>query len=201
MTIVKLDVGLKIANEGRKAQKEIHEGKKSEQNQHKNNHGDDMRRSMMSLPSQKVYETYTPLNQEISVILNEMTNRDSALPPTPQKKDAPMGYDHDHYCRYHHCKGHRTNDCKILKRDIEARIQRVSKRILSPSEAATQALVVGQAGVARKGKGAGCPQNEKGNLKFDYRRFSSVGETSNAREVYAYHVSGTTIVGKHLRVK
>lgn len=42
----------------------------------------------------------------------------------PQKNGAPMGFDLDQYCWYHRCKGHITDDCKILKRDIVILIQK-----------------------------------------------------------------------------
>lgn len=35
-----------------------------------------------------------------------------------------MGKDGEMFFRYHKTKGHKTDDCLILKRDIEKRIQR-----------------------------------------------------------------------------
>lgn len=53
--------------------------------------------------------------------------------------DTPMGTDMNQYHRYHRCKGHSTNDCKIIKRDIKNLIQKgllksfVARRELSKS--------------------------------------------------------------------
>lgn len=68
----------------------------------------------------EVYKTFTPLNQDISVMLNEMEMRDSASPPC--KNRGPIGTNHEQYCRYYWWKGHSTDDCKLVKKDIEALI-------------------------------------------------------------------------------
>lgn len=39
-------------------------------------HQDDKRRSLLPRPNREVYETFTPLNQNILVILNEMKRKD-----------------------------------------------------------------------------------------------------------------------------
>lgn len=71
----------------------------------------------------EVPEYFTPLNRQISAVLVEMERRSLARPPMPRRGGLPMGNDVESYCRYHKCKGHKTDDCKILKRDIERLIQ------------------------------------------------------------------------------
>lgn len=77
---VKFYVDLEITKEVRKAQnesnKEIQKGKKNEQQPHKNKHREEKYRPMVPLNSREVYETYTPLDQEISIILNKMEKID-----------------------------------------------------------------------------------------------------------------------------
>lgn len=82
-------------------------------------HDDHKRRLFIQRPPRKVYETFTPLNQEISVVLVDMERRYLATHPVPQKNEAPMGSDVNQYCFYHRCKVHSTCDCNILKKDIE----------------------------------------------------------------------------------
>lgn len=52
---------------------------------------------LVSLPNRKVYETFTPLTQEISVALAEMERKNLATPPTPRKSDTTMGSDLNQY--------------------------------------------------------------------------------------------------------
>lgn len=93
-TRVKSYIYLEIANEGRKIykelKKEVHEGKKSEQCPPKLGHDDQKCRLLLSSPRREAYEKFTPLNQEIPVILVEMERRDWLTSPTPRNNDAPM---------------------------------------------------------------------------------------------------------------
>lgn len=71
---VKSYIDLEMEKEVRKTHKEskkdTHEGKKTEQCHKKGGHQDDKRRSQVTCPNREVYETFTPPNQEISIILN-----------------------------------------------------------------------------------------------------------------------------------
>lgn len=156
---------------------------------------------MVPRHSMEVYETYTPLNQKMSVILNKMKKRVWALPLPLQKNDAPMGSDHDQYCLYVRCKRHNMDTCKILKRDIKVLIQNellkifVAKRDCnpSPSQKDTQ--------MSPERKGGTMTSSKEGNPQCDQQWISLGGETSSAQEVYASQVSDTTIMGKHPRTE
>lgn len=52
------------------------DSKTSKQHPHKNNRKNEKRHLVVPHPNREVYETYIPLNQEISIILNEMEKRD-----------------------------------------------------------------------------------------------------------------------------
>lgn len=128
-TMVKSYIEFENAKEGRKAtqketKKEVQEEKRPDQRPPKAGLDDHKCHPIIMRPKREVYETITPLTQEISVILAEMERKDLATPPAPRKRDAPMGNDLNKYCRYDRCKGHNTDDCKILKNDIENLIEK-----------------------------------------------------------------------------
>lgn len=68
-----------------------------EQRPQKSEHQNDKRCPLALRPNRVVYETLTPINHEILVILNEMDKRDWVSHPAPRKNEAPMGSDHDQY--------------------------------------------------------------------------------------------------------
>lgn len=70
-----------------------------------------------------MFESYTQLTQ-ILVILEETEKNNLVMSPTPCKNKAPMGTDTDYYCWHHRVNVCHTDDYKILKRHIEALIQR-----------------------------------------------------------------------------
>lgn len=76
---VKSYTNLEITKKGNKVHKDskkgIHEGKHLKQRPHKI-HQEDKRRPLVSDPNMEVYETHTPLNQEILAIRSEIENSD-----------------------------------------------------------------------------------------------------------------------------
>lgn len=172
---------LEMKKEGKKAhkkfKKEIHEGKKLEHHPQKGGHQDDKRHRLVTLINREVYETFTPLNQEISVILNDLEKRDWASPLSPRKNRAHMGSDQDQYCRYHRCKGHSTDDCRILKRDIETLIQKgilknfVAKRGRIPNPSCKER----RASPRAQERSQEDPRAKRGTLNVISRDFASGG--------------------------
>lgn len=77
--------------------KENYEGKWLEQRPPKS--GQEHRRPFIQRSNREVYETFTPLNQDISVVLTEMERKDLTTLSTPRKNDVPMGNDLNQYCR------------------------------------------------------------------------------------------------------
>lgn len=90
---VKSYIDLEIAKEGRKLpkemKKEFQEGKRPKQRPPKVSH--EQRHPFIHRPNREVYETFTPMNQDNSVVLTEMEIKDLATPTTPKRNDAPMG--------------------------------------------------------------------------------------------------------------
>lgn len=71
-----------------------------------------------------MFETSTPLIRKIYVVLRERKCSRLTTPHMPKKDGALMGNDFNVYCCYPRAKGNHTNDCHVLKRDIEALIHR-----------------------------------------------------------------------------
>lgn len=113
-----------------------------------------------------------------------MERKDLATPPTPQKKGTPTRNDLNQYSRYHRSKGHNTDDCKILKRDIEILIpKRLLKKFVVHRERSRSPSRGDRNVSPRKAQ-----ENEiakKGTLNAISGGFASGGETSAATEVYA----------------
>lgn len=109
-----------------------------------------------------------------------------------------MGSDLDQYCLYHRCKGHNTDEFKILKRDIEDLIQ---KRVLKNFVARKERSGSPRRGDrnASPGRGVRRVREMKGTLTVISGGFISRGETSDAREMYVSQISGIAHAGKRPR--
>lgn len=85
----------------------------------------------MMKPSRRPYdnssENFTPLNAKHVDILREVYRlKLDPEPPRPKRVNAVLGKDVGAWYAYHRLKGHYTNDCHHLKREIETLLQRVS---------------------------------------------------------------------------
>ncbi|PKI36218.1 hypothetical protein CRG98_043370 [Punica granatum] len=73
--------------------------------------------------------------EHIATVLNEIERLGLATPPQVKKK-GDMGNDPNSYCRYHKVRGHDTENCKMLKVEIEKLIQASHQGYSSKKEVA-----------------------------------------------------------------
>lgn len=139
------------------------------------------------LNPREVPEYFTPLNRQISAILVEMERRSLARPPMPRKNGHTMGKDAESYCSYHKAKGHKTDDCRVLKRDIEKLIQRgMLKEFVAGRERSRTPPRRARSPVNQEQSG---PSQGKRVINLITGGFGAGGEGSHAREVYATQIS------------
>lgn len=105
-----------------------------------------------------------------------------------------MVNDLNQYYRYHRCKGHSTDDCKILKRDIENLIQKGFLKNFVACHDRSKSPHRDKNAPPRRGQEQ--TRANKGTLNVISGGFAVGGETSGAREVYALQISGNALTGK-----
>lgn len=110
--------------------KEAQEGKKPDKHHQNAGNYNQKCRPLILCTNRELYKTFKPLTQDILVVMAKMEVSDLSTLPTLRNSDAQLGSDRKANCRYHCCKGHTTDNCKILKRDIENLIPRVFSKNL-----------------------------------------------------------------------
>ena len=82
-------------------------------------------------------QRFTPLTASVSQVLHEVRNEQFLRWPTQMKSD-PTTRDNTKYCEFHRDYGHRTDNCRQLKREIEYLIRRGYLRRFIPLESQAQ---------------------------------------------------------------
>jgi hypothetical protein len=62
------------------------------------------------------------LNANLSTVFME-ARKDPNFKPPPKMRTSPMKHNNQKYCEYHHDHGHWTEDCVVLKKEVEMFIQ------------------------------------------------------------------------------
>jgi hypothetical protein len=77
-------------------------------------------------PSQKGNQSqsqkWTPLNATLSTVLMDI-KRDPAFRWPPRMRTPPEKRNNQKFCEYHNDHGHQTEDCMVLRKEIELLIQ------------------------------------------------------------------------------
>lgn len=121
-----------------------------------------------------------------------------ATSSAPRKNEGPMFKDLHLHCNYHRARGHHTDDYFMLKRDIDALIQKgflkrfLDKRKRSMNPKQRDALLP----PPPPPPPGDAPHTKRGTINVLSGSFASGGETGGAREVYIASIPTRVKLGK-----